>query len=149
MKVEGTKQFDAPQAKVWEVLNDPARMAKTMPGVKDFAIEDDRHWTAKVEDPARPRRPEDEHQLREGRGASARSYASLNAKGNGVGAMLNMDTQFDARASGGGTEMKWEADVRLLGQVGVDGPARAAADREPAGAERAQVSGYSDKRGGC
>ena len=32
--------------------------------------------------------------------------------------MLNMDTQFELSESGGGTEMKWEADVRLMGQVG-------------------------------
>ena len=27
-------------------------------------------------------------------------------------------TQFELSESGGGTEMKWEADVRLMGQVG-------------------------------
>jgi carbon monoxide dehydrogenase subunit G len=117
VKVEGTKHFDAPQAKVWEVLNDPSRMAKTMPGVKDFSIEDDRHWTAKVVIPlglgglkmsinfekVEEREPD---------------YARLSAKGTGVGAMLNMVTQFELSESGGGTEMKWEADVRLMGQVG-------------------------------
>ena len=117
MRVEGTKHFDAPQAQVWEVLNDPSRMAKTMPGVKDFSIEDDRHWTAKVVIPlglgglkmsinfekVEEREPD---------------YARLNAKGTGVGAMLNMVTQFELSESGGGTEMKWEADVRLMGQVG-------------------------------
>lgn len=117
MKVEGTKHFDAPQAKVWEVLNDPSRMAKTMPGVKDFSIEDDRHWTAKVVIPLGlgglkmsmkfekvEERPPD--------------FARLSAKGTGVGAMLSMDTQFELSEAAGGTEMKWEADVRLMGQVG-------------------------------
>jgi carbon monoxide dehydrogenase subunit G len=117
VRVEGTKQFDAPQAKVWEVLNDPSRMAKTMPGVQDFSVEDDRHWTAKVVIPlglgglkmsinfekVEERQPD---------------YARLNAKGTGVGAMLSMDTQFELSESSGGTEMKWEADVRLMGQVG-------------------------------
>jgi carbon monoxide dehydrogenase subunit G len=117
VKVEGTKHFDAPQAKVWEVLNDPARMAKTMPGVQDFSVEDDRHWTAKVVIPlglgglkmsinfekTDERKPD---------------YARLSAKGTGVGAMLSMDTQFELSGSAGGTDMKWEADVRLMGQVG-------------------------------
>jgi carbon monoxide dehydrogenase subunit G len=117
MKVEGTKHFDAPQAKVWEVLNDPSRMAKTMPGVQDFSVEDDRHWTAKVVIPlglgglkmsinfekTDERKPD---------------YARLSAKGTGVGAMLSMDTQFELSESAGGTDMKWEADVRLMGQVG-------------------------------
>jgi carbon monoxide dehydrogenase subunit G len=117
VKVEGTKHFDAPQAKVWEVLNDPARMAKTMPGVQDFSVEDDRHWTAKVVIPlglgglkmsinfekTEERKPD---------------YARLSAKGTGVGAMLSMDTQFELSESAGGTDMTWEADVRLMGQVG-------------------------------
>lgn len=117
MKVEGTKHFDAPQAKVWEVLNDPSRMAKTMPGVQSFEVEDDRHWKANVVIPlglgglkmsinfekTDERKPD---------------YARLSAKGTGVGAMLSMDTQFELGEAGGGTDMKWEADVRLMGQVG-------------------------------
>jgi carbon monoxide dehydrogenase subunit G len=45
-------------------------------------------------------------------------YARLSAKGTGVGAMLSMDTQFELSEAAGGTEMKWQADVHLLGQVG-------------------------------
>jgi carbon monoxide dehydrogenase subunit G len=117
MKVEGTKHFDAPQAKVWEVLNDPSRMARTMPGVKDFSVQDDRHWTAKVVIPlglGGLKMSINFEKVEE----RAPDYARLNAKGTGVGAMLNMDTQFELSESGGGTEMKWEADVRLMGQVG-------------------------------
>ena len=38
--------------------------------------------------------------------------------GTGVAALLKMDTQFELSESPGGTDMKWEADVHLLGQVG-------------------------------
>ncbi len=117
MKVEGTKTFAAPRETVWEVLNDPARMAKTMPGVQSFEVADDRHWKANVVIPlglgglkmsinfekTEERKPD---------------YARLSAKGTGVGAMLSMDTQFELSESEGGTEMKWQADVHLLGQVG-------------------------------
>jgi uncharacterized protein len=117
VKVEGTKHFDAPRDVVWEVLNDPARMAKTMPGVKSFDVEDDRHWTANVVIPlglgglkmsidfekTDERKPD---------------YARLHAEGRGVAALLKMDTQFELSESSGGTDMKWEADVRLMGQVG-------------------------------
>ena len=51
MKVEGTKEFDAPRELVWEVLNDPARMAKLLPGVESFEVIDERHWTANVKVP--------------------------------------------------------------------------------------------------
>ena len=117
MKVEGTRHFEAPREKVWEVLNDPARLAKTMPGVQSFDVEDDRHWTANVVIPlglgglkmsidfekTDERKPD---------------YARLSAKGTGIGAMLKMDTQFELSDSAGGTDMNWEADVHLLGQVG-------------------------------
>ena len=117
MKVEGTKTFEAPRETVWEVLNDPARMAKTMPGVQGFEVQDDKHWKANVVIPlglgglkmsinfekTEERKPD---------------YARLHAKGTGVGAMLSMDTQFELSESGEATEMKWQADVHLLGQVG-------------------------------
>jgi len=117
VKVDGTKTFEAPRETVWEVLNDPARMAKTMPGVQGFEVQDDKHWKANVVIPlglgglkmsinfekTEERKPD---------------YARLHAKGTGVGAMLSMDTQFELSESSGATEMKWQADVHLLGQVG-------------------------------
>ncbi len=117
MKVEGTKHFEAPRDTVWEVLNDPARMAKTMPGVQTFEVQDDKRWKANVVIPlglgglkmsinfekTEERKPD---------------YARLHAKGTGVGAMLSMDTQFELSEAGAATEMNWQADVHLLGQVG-------------------------------
>jgi carbon monoxide dehydrogenase subunit G len=116
MKVSGERRFEAPRATVWEVLNDPAQMAKTMPGVESFDIQDDRHWRAHVKIPlglgglrmsidfekTEEREPE---------------FAMLHAKGNGVGAVLNMDTSFHLTEADGGTNMKWEAEVHLLGPV--------------------------------
>jgi carbon monoxide dehydrogenase subunit G len=49
----------------------------------------------------------------------APEHAALKIKGNGVGAMLSMQTSFDlAEAAGGGTLMKWAADVKIAGPVG-------------------------------
>ena len=45
-------------------------------------------------------------------------YASLNAKGNGVGALMNMTTQFTLSEAGEGTSMAWAADVKIAGPVG-------------------------------
>ena len=117
MKVEGIREFDASRETVWAVLNDPAQMANLMPGVESFEVEDERHWKANVKiplglgglkmsmkfDKTEERPPE---------------YAKLVAKGTGVGAMLTMETQFHLSESGGGTSMKWEADVRIAGPVG-------------------------------
>ena len=117
MKVEGTKELPASREAVWSVLNDPEQMAKLMPGVESFEVKDDRHWTAKVKVPLgvgglkmtinfeklEERPPE---------------FSSLNAKGQGVGAMMNMTTSFTLTGEGDRTSMVWEADVRIAGPVG-------------------------------
>jgi carbon monoxide dehydrogenase subunit G len=92
-------------------------MAKLMPGVESFEVQDDRRWTAKVKLPLgigglkmtinfeklEERPPE---------------FSSLNAKGTGVGAMMNMTTSFTLSGEGDHTSMAWEADVRIAGPVG-------------------------------
>jgi carbon monoxide dehydrogenase subunit G len=120
VKVSGEKSFEAPRSVVWNVLNTPARMANLMPGIESFDVEDDRHWSARVKVPlglgaipisfsfekTEEREPE---------------YARLAAKGKGVGAIVSMDTQFHLSEDGGGTAMKWEADVSIAGPVGAMG----------------------------
>jgi carbon monoxide dehydrogenase subunit G len=117
VRVEGTKELAASRETVWAVLNDPAQMAKLMPGVESFEVQDDRRWTAKVKLPLgigglkmtinfeklEERPPE---------------FSSLNAKGTGVGAMMNMTTSFTLSGEGDQTSMAWEADVRIAGPVG-------------------------------
>jgi carbon monoxide dehydrogenase subunit G len=92
-------------------------MAELMPGVESFDVHDDRHWQANVNIPlglgdlrlkinfekTDERRPD---------------YARLHAKGEGVGALLSMDTSFDLSEHDAGTSMRWEADVRIAGPVG-------------------------------
>ena len=116
MKVEGEREFTAPRQTVWEVLNDPSRLAKTMPGVESFDIADDKHWKANLKVPLGPGglkmsvnfEKTEEREL---------EFAKLHAKGNGVGAIMNMDTAFHLSDAGAGTHMKWEADVHILGPI--------------------------------
>ena len=42
----------------------------------------------------------------------------MNAKGKGVGAMMNMTTSFTLSGEGDHTSMAWEADVKIAGPVG-------------------------------
>jgi carbon monoxide dehydrogenase subunit G len=118
VRVDGTRAFSAPRETVWEVLNSPERMAKLMPGVESFDVKDDQHWRANVKIPlglGGLRMTFDFTKLEE----RAPEYAKLHAQGNGVGAIVSMDTAFDlAEADGGGTAMKWEADVKIAGPVG-------------------------------
>ena len=116
MKVEGTRRYEASRERVWDVLNDPAEMAGLMPGVESFEIVDDTHWKAKVKVPLGlgSMKMSIDFEKTESRPPE---HASLPAKGKGVGAIMSMETQFDLGEDGGGTEMRWQADVRILGQV--------------------------------
>jgi uncharacterized protein len=117
MNVSGERTFAAPRADVWAVLNDPASMAKTMPGVESFDVHDEKRWTANVKIPLglgglkmkidmnkTDERPD--------------TFAALDIKGQGVGAMLAMHTSFELSDVSDGTLMKWAADVKIAGPVG-------------------------------
>jgi uncharacterized protein len=118
--VKGTKELAASREVVWSVINEPEEMAKLMPGVESFEIHDEKHWTAKVKVPLglgglkmtinferlEEREPE---------------FASMRAKGTGVGALMDMTTSFMLAESDSGTSMDWEADVKIAGPVGAMG----------------------------
>ena len=118
MNVDGERVFAAPRATVWHVLNDPASMAKTMPGVESFDVQDDKHWTAQVKIPLglgglkmKIRMEKTEERELE--------FAVMQMKGQGVGAMMNMQTKFElSDEPDGSTKMNWAAEVHIAGPVG-------------------------------
>ena len=117
MRVEGTRTFSAPRETVWAVLNSPKQMAKLMPGVESFDVTDETHWRANVKIPlglGGMRMTFDFTKLEE----RQPEFAKLHAKGNGVGAIVSMETAFHLAEEGAGTQMKWEADVKIAGPVG-------------------------------
>jgi carbon monoxide dehydrogenase subunit G len=118
VNVSGERTFEAPRATVWQVLNDPASMAKTMPGVESFDIHDDKRWTANVKIPlglGGLKMKVDMEKVEE----REPDFAKLAVKGHGVGAMMNMETSFTlSDAAEGGTAMAWAAEVKILGPVG-------------------------------
>jgi carbon monoxide dehydrogenase subunit G len=118
VNVSGERTFEAPRGAVWKVLNDPAAMAKTMPGVESFDVHDDKHWTANVKIPlglGGLKMKVDMEKVDE----REPEYARLRIKGKGVGAMMSMETSFDLdEADSNSTSMKWAAEVRIAGPVG-------------------------------
>ena len=117
MKIEGVKALTAPRDVVWAVVNDPEQMAKLMPGVESFEIVDERHWTAKVKVPlglGALKMTMNFEKLEE----RPPEFASMRAKGTGVGALIDMTTSFTLSEAGAGTSMAWEADVKIAGPVG-------------------------------
>jgi len=118
VNVSGERTFAAPRATVWQVLNDPESMAKTMPGVQSFDVHDERHWTANVKIPLGlgGLKMKVEMEKLEERDSE---FAKMAIKGNGVGAIMNMETSFKlGDVPEGGTAMAWEAEVKILGPVG-------------------------------
>jgi len=117
LKVAGERSFETAQQTVWEVLNDPARMAKTIPGVESFEVQDERRWRATCNIPLglgglKMRIKFDKTEER------PIEFAKLQAKGEGVGAIMSMETQFHLSSAGAETRMQWEADVSIAGPVG-------------------------------
>jgi carbon monoxide dehydrogenase subunit G len=118
VNVSGERTFAAPRATVWQVLNDPESMAKTMPGVESFDVHDERRWTANVKIPlglGGLKMKVDMEKVEE----REAEFARMAVKGQGVGAMMNMETSFRlGDVPDGGTAMAWEAEVKILGPVG-------------------------------
>ena len=118
MNVSGDRTFEASREVVWKVLNDPASMARTMPGVESFDVHDDKHWTANVKIPlglGGLKMKVDMEKVEE----REPDHAKLKIKGKGVGAMMSMETSFDlAEADGNACAMQWAAEVRIAGPVG-------------------------------
>ncbi len=118
MNVNGDRTFAAPKEAVWKVLNDPASMAKTMPGVESFDIHDEKRWTANVKIPlglGGLKMKVDMEKIEE----REPEFAKLSVKGKGVGAMMSMETSFElSDVAGGGSSMHWNADVKIAGPVG-------------------------------
>ena len=145
MIVSGTKELTASRETVWSVINEPSEMAKLMPGVESFEITDEKHWTAKVKVPLglgglkmtmnfeklEEREPE---------------FASMRAKGQGVGALMDMTTSFTPLGGGRGDVdgVGGRRQDRRPGRR--DGPARPAADREPAGLSGARSAREARRR---
>jgi hypothetical protein len=120
MIVSGTKELSAARETVWGVINEPSEMAKLMPGVESFEITDERHWTAKVKVPlglGGLKMTMNFEKLEE----RPPEFASMRAKGQGVGALMDMKTSFTLSEAGDGTSMAWEADVKIAGPVGAMG----------------------------
>ena len=117
MKVEGVKEFDAPAQTVWEVLMDPSHISKLLPGVEGFEVQDDRHWSASIKVPLGMGGLKLKFSFEKGEERPI-EFATLHAKGQGVGAIVGMDTEFHLTPFGDRTSMKWIADIHVAGPIG-------------------------------
>jgi len=122
VKVEGVKEFDAPAQTVWDVLMDPSHISKLLPGVEGFEVQDDRHWSANIKVPLGMGGLRLKFSFERGEERPI-EFATLHAKGQGVGAIVGMDTEFHLTPQTGTegrdrTSMKWVADIHVAGPIG-------------------------------
>jgi carbon monoxide dehydrogenase subunit G len=96
---------------------DPSRISKLLPGVEGFEIQDDKHWSANVKVPLGMGGLRLKFNFEQ---VDARpiEYAKLNSRGQGVGAIVGMDTEFHLTPQGERTSMKWVADIHVAGPIG-------------------------------
>ena len=128
--------LEAPARRCLGVLNDPAEMAKLMPGVEDS------RWrtTALVgegQGPARARRPEDRASNFEKLEEREPELAECGRRARAWGPSCSMETHFELAEQATATSMALGGGRQRPRPGRHDGPARAPADREPAGREGA------------
>jgi uncharacterized protein len=116
VNVEGERAFTAPRAIVWEVLNDPEAMAKTMPGVESFDVHDANRWTARVNVPLALGALKLKIDMEKTDSRELES-ASMQLKGKGVGAFVNMQTRFDLSDAAAGQPIVHQQVEHVLGAL--------------------------------
>jgi carbon monoxide dehydrogenase subunit G len=116
VKIEGTREFEAPRERVWAIISNPAEMARLMPGAEDVEIIDERHWRVRMGVPFGPglKLTMNFEQLEE----RPPEFASMRGKGSTLGAGMEMTTSFTLAGDGNRTGMAWQADVALSGILG-------------------------------
>jgi carbon monoxide dehydrogenase subunit G len=118
MKISGSSTLDAPVEKVWEAIQDPAVLARCIPGCESLTtLGEDRYAMS----------------VTAGVAAIKGTYAgevalsdkvtpsSLTMKASGAGAPGTIDADVKVRlapSSGGGTELTYDADASVGGAIG-------------------------------
>jgi carbon monoxide dehydrogenase subunit G len=118
--LEGTRDFDAPRDTVWQVLNDPHRLARLVPLIETVDIRDDDHWSARVRVPLGLRTAHSQMEFHRTE-TRAPEHARLEGTGHAPGVKVTLVTYFDLSDNAGGTTMRWRADVKLGGPFGALG----------------------------
>ena len=114
MKIEGTREFAAPQDAVYEALTDAELVSGSIPALESLEVSDHDHWTASVKVSVAPRLEVAFELLDERRPVHAR----LRARGKNFGAGATVDTSFDLAQRNGRTTMRYDAQFVLSGLLG-------------------------------
>ena len=118
MHFEGSVNIKAPRAEVWEFLTDPNKVAQCAPGVETVEIlipNQKFRATAAIGLGSIKARFSGDAEFVD---LDAPNRATLKAHGNAPGSAVDMTSEmFLSDGSDGTTEMKWTADVVILGTL--------------------------------
>lgn len=116
MRIGGARHLEAPSGRVFRALTDPHELSKLIPGLQRLEVVSENEWIAAVKPPF-------------GRGLNLKldlrvtdrrppEHARLIAWGKSFGARISIETEFELRQDGDGTDMTWSAEVGLAGLLG-------------------------------
>lgn len=112
MRIQGERRFDAPPEAVYRALTDPDEMAAAFSAIERIDAEPG-EWTVIARPPFpggfRLRFSVRLEDLREA------EHARLRAWGKSLGGRVSVDSAFDLEPDGGGTSMRWSAEVDAAG----------------------------------
>ena len=118
VKVEGTKEFDAPAQIVWDVLNDPSQDGEAAARRRELRGPGRPALVGHRQGPARHGRPEAQLQVREARGAADRVREAERRRARASARSSRWRPSSISRPDGDRTSMSWEADVHVAGPIG-------------------------------
>jgi carbon monoxide dehydrogenase subunit G len=117
MHFEGTVQINAPRDKVWAFLIDPNQVGSCGPGVESIEVIDDTHFkaTAKVGVGFISARFVVNMEFVD---LDAPNIANIKAHGQAPGSAVDATAAMNlSDGEAGGTQMDWQADVKISGTL--------------------------------
>lgn len=117
MKINGTNTIAASRQEVWDALNDPAVLARTLPGCESLEVVDDDTYRARVTaGVASIRGTYDGTVSLSGRDEP--SSLQLHVDGSGGPGTIGADVDVHLAEATDGTEVAWDADAVVGGMIG-------------------------------
>lgn len=117
MRIAGTNTIAAPRQQVWDALNDPAVLARTLPGCESLEVVDDDTYRARVTAGVASIRGTYDGTVslsdRDEPGA-----LRLHVDGAGTPGTIGADVEVRLAEVDDGTEVAWEADAVAGGMIG-------------------------------
>ncbi len=115
MKLSGNYQFEAPQPVVWEALFDPQVLARTLPGCDKLEREGD-VFSGAINVKMGPVQGKFQGRVEIQEVVDGQSYRMV-IDGRGPAGFAKATADIALSASGGGTEMKYDSEVKVGGRI--------------------------------